>query len=88
MYSELIQTSKIELFAKAVNGLQPLNIFAESSVIDIYQNPEQVCGIGNMFLLIQIFIEHTNWFRFHNSQFYVNNLQKQPFTEVLQNTFS
>ena len=34
-YSEPCQTSKIELFAKIVNGFQPLTIFAKSSVLDV-----------------------------------------------------
>ena len=32
---EPCQTSKMELFAKRVNGFQPLTIFAKSSILDI-----------------------------------------------------
>ena len=34
MYSEPCQTSKTELFAKIVNGSQPLTIFANASIVD------------------------------------------------------
>ena len=33
-YSEPYQTSKMESFAKIVNGFQPLTIFAKRSIID------------------------------------------------------
>ena len=34
VYSEPNQTSKMELFAKTVNGFHPLTIFARSSMLD------------------------------------------------------
>ena len=37
VYSEAIQTSKMEFFAKIVNSsCKPLTIFARSSILDIY----------------------------------------------------
>ena len=35
-FLEPSQTSKMELFAKRVNGFQPLTIFAKSSILDIW----------------------------------------------------
>lgn len=35
IYSDCIGTSKMELFAKKVNGFQPFIIFAKSSILDI-----------------------------------------------------
>ena len=35
IYSEPCQTSKLELFAKIVNGVQPLTIFAKIFIIDV-----------------------------------------------------
>ena len=37
MYWEPCQTSKIELFAKVVNGIQPLTIFPKSYILDVIQ---------------------------------------------------
>ena len=34
-YYEPCRTSKIEPFAKKVNGFQPLTVFAESSILDV-----------------------------------------------------
>ena len=48
-YSELFQTSKTELFAKVVNGLRPLNLFVENSILDVYLNSKYACGISNTF---------------------------------------
>ena len=36
-YSESYQASKMELFAKIVNGWKPLTIFAKSSILDVWQ---------------------------------------------------
>ena len=33
-YSESSQTSKMELFAKKINGFQPVTIFAKNSTLD------------------------------------------------------
>ena len=35
VYSELSQTSKMELFVKIVNGVQSLNIFAKSFILQV-----------------------------------------------------
>ena len=37
MRSELIHTSKIEVFAKMVNYFQPLPIFPNMSILDVWQ---------------------------------------------------
>ena len=34
-YSEPCQLSKIQLYAKIVNGFEPLTIFAQNSVLDV-----------------------------------------------------
>ena len=36
-FSELSQTSKMEHFAKLVNGIQPLTIFTKRSILDVSQ---------------------------------------------------
>ena len=42
-YSELCQTSKMEVFTKIVNGFSFLTIFAKSSISDLWQNSEFPC---------------------------------------------
>ena len=39
-YSEPSQTSKMDSFAKIVNGVQPLIIFAKHSILDVWQGSE------------------------------------------------
>ena len=39
-YSELCQIYTMKLFAKTVNGYKPLTIFAESSILDVWQGSE------------------------------------------------
>ena len=39
-YWEPSQTSKMKLFVQIVNGLQPLTIFAKSSILDIWVGTE------------------------------------------------
>ena len=39
-YSEPSQTSKLEVFAKIVNGFSFLTIFAKSSIVDIWKDSE------------------------------------------------
>ena len=39
-YSETSQTSKMKLFAKIVNGFQPLTILAKSSSLEVWQGSE------------------------------------------------
>ena len=36
-FSELSQTSKMELFAKLISGIQPLTIFTKHSILDVSQ---------------------------------------------------
>ena len=36
MHSEPKQTSKMELFAKVVNGLKSLTVFVKSSILDVW----------------------------------------------------
>ena len=45
MYSEYCQTIIMERFAKIVNGYQALNIFAKSSILDVLEISENVCGM-------------------------------------------
>ena len=35
LHSEPSQTSKIEVFAKIINGFKPLTIFAKKSILDV-----------------------------------------------------
>ena len=42
LYGE--QRSKINFFAKIVNGWNPLTAFAENIILDIWQGSEQVSG--------------------------------------------
>ena len=44
MYSGPCQTDKMDIFPKIVNGLQPPNIFAKSSMLDAWR------GSGYVFL--------------------------------------
>ena len=37
MYSEPIQTSKMEIFAKIVGCIQPLTVFAKLHILDVSQ---------------------------------------------------
>ena len=43
MYSEPYQTSKMERFARVVNAFKPLTIFAERSILDVWQGSEYAC---------------------------------------------
>ena len=45
-YTEPCQTSRIELFAKRVNGLKPLTIFAKSSILDVWQGSEYIPALA------------------------------------------
>ena len=44
MYSELFQTSDIELFAIIVHGFQQTPIFAKSSILDVWNAFEDAPG--------------------------------------------
>ena len=46
-YSEPCQTSKIEVFAKTVNRLSFLTIFAKSSILDAWQDSEFASEANN-----------------------------------------
>ena len=45
LYSKPCQTSKINHFAEVVNTRKPFTIFAESSILDVWQCSEYVCVI-------------------------------------------
>ena len=47
-YSEPCQTSKMERFAKIVNGKKPLTIFAERSVLDVWHDFESASERENL----------------------------------------
>ena len=44
-HPELSQTSKVELFAKKVNGSKSLIVFASSSILDDWFGPEYACFV-------------------------------------------
>ena len=44
-YSKTCQTSKMKLFVNMVNDYKPLNIFAKSSMLDVWQGSEYASGI-------------------------------------------
>ena len=44
-YSEPIQTSKMELFGKIVNGFSPLTIFAKSYILDVWLGSENASAV-------------------------------------------
>ena len=44
VYFEPCQTSKMELFANIVNGFQPLTVFANSYILDVWQGSEYALG--------------------------------------------
>ena len=45
-YLELCQTTKMERFAKKVQGFYPLVIFTKHSILDNWQGSEYVSGVG------------------------------------------
>ena len=47
-YSELFETSKMELFMKIIDSCQPLPIFATSSILDLWYDCEWTSGLGNL----------------------------------------
>ena len=47
VYNETIQTSKIELFVKLVNGWKPLIIFAKRFILDIWLGSEYASDSRN-----------------------------------------
>ena len=53
-YSEPSRISQMELFAKIVNGFQPLTIFARSSILDVRLGFEYASAEANIFRNIDI----------------------------------
>ena len=49
MYLELCQTSKMECFTKKVNNFYSLTIFANHSILDVWQNSEYTSGLLKLF---------------------------------------
>ena len=45
-YSEPCQTSKVEIFAKIVNGFCQLTIFSKRSILDVWQGSEYASGMS------------------------------------------
>ena len=43
-YLEPLQTSKLELFAKIVNGFKPLTVFSKSSILDVSSGSKYASG--------------------------------------------
>ena len=56
-YPESCRKSKMEFFAKMVNGFSPLNNFAKSSILDVWQ----VVGVFSGVLLVSLssFFNHS-----------------------------
>ena len=69
-YSVHSLTSKMEVFAKVVKSLQPLTIFAKSSILDVFLVSESASEfVTDVFL--DIFSEHfrsTTYFLVHKSK--------------------
>ena len=61
-YWEPSQTSKMKLFVKTVNGLQPLTNFAKSSILDIWLGIEYATAQSYVFktLLINVTLQSQN----------------------------
>ena len=58
-YSELCQIYTMKLFAKTVNGYKPLTIFAESSILDVWQGSEYASDPSLLLLHITLAYFHT-----------------------------
>ena len=50
-YLELCQISKVEPFAKVVNGFQKITIFKRNSILDIFDWQDSEYASANIFLL-------------------------------------
>ena len=50
-YSELCQTSKVESFAKIVNGFKKITIFKRNSVLEIFDIQDSEYASANIFQL-------------------------------------
>ena len=53
-YSEPCQTSKMERFAKTVDGLKPLTIFTKHSILDVWQDSEYASDIQSYNFIYKI----------------------------------
>ena len=61
-YSKPSQTSKLELFAKTVNGFKPLTIFAKSSTLHVHMDSEYASEKDSNFNLIHIRVHRQKCF--------------------------
>ena len=59
VYSELCQTSKVESFAKIVNGFKNITIFKRNSILEISDIQDSEYASANMF---QIYPKSTFYF--------------------------
>ena len=50
-YSELCQTSKVESFAKIVNGFKKITIFERNSIPEIFDRQDSEYASANIFQL-------------------------------------
>ena len=50
-YSELCQTSKVEYFAKIVNGFKKITIFKRNSILEIFEIQDSEYASANKFQL-------------------------------------
>ena len=48
-YSELCQTAAMELFVKVINVFKRFTIFAQGSILDVWQDTKYVHGKNNTF---------------------------------------
>ena len=48
-YSELCQTSKVEYFAKIVNGFKKITIFKRNSILEIFEIQDSEYASANKF---------------------------------------
>ena len=53
-YSELCQTSKVESFAKIVNGFKKITIFKRNSISEIFDIQDSEYASANIFQLQQL----------------------------------
>ena len=49
-YSKLSHTSKVEPFAKIVNGFKKITIFKRNSILQIFDRQDSECSSANIFL--------------------------------------
>ena len=58
-YSELCQVSKVESFAKTVNGFKNITIFMRNSILEIFDNHNSEYASANIF---QIYSKSTLYY--------------------------